>query len=316
MEDSLTEYAVLMEYYNKYVNEKQEYYNLEQWVSEQESSASIKQMVYGEENLENWDTNDFTMMEAVGVVPYLAQAQTIQLGDIKETSEYIISNTTSAYVYPIICDGEDLELTAIFDDSDRLLNIVSTDTINEHGYVYTWDSVYDFWGVTDCEAELDKVYDITLDCYDEGYTTVAKAYFKDYKTFTSDESHPEKSGYIWKTVDLYIYGGDEQCTEHGISIYETLDDYNNNFVSYDRDSGIFDIIYNHEEYTDCQFQKETLNDYVDVEQFGWTDAMFYKYSISVLVPEGYNDFVYGICNSTFKNSSQANVDNFLYFRFQ
>ena len=77
IQDSLTEYAVLMQYYNNYVNNNQTYYDLEQWVSEQESSDAIKQMTYGVTDLETYDTNDYIMMEAARVVPNLSQVKNI-----------------------------------------------------------------------------------------------------------------------------------------------------------------------------------------------------------------------------------------------
>lgn len=318
--DGLAEYAVLVQYYNNYVNNNQTYYDLEQWVSEQESSDAIKQMTCGVTDLETYDTNDYMMMEAVRVVPYLSQVKNIDLGEIEETTDYEISQSKSAYAYPIICDGEDLKLTAVFDENDRLMNIVSTDLFYDQGYVVlTWPTTFDFWGLSKCKAELDKVYDVTMDCYDEGYTTAAKVYFTDYDTFTSDDNHPAKDGYIWKTVKCYVYAGDENCVEHGLTVYRHVDDCNNNFDfdSFDKEKGVLHVFYNEEEYTDCEFHEEYKQDYEAAEQFGWDEAMYYEYNISILVPEGYNDFVWGVYNNhSFEYFSDATPENFIYFQFE
>lgn len=320
IQDSLTEYAVLMQYYNNYVNNNQTYYDLEQWVSEQESSDAIKQMTYGVTDLETYDTNDYMMMEAARVVPYLSQVKNIDLGEIEETTDYEISQSKSVYVYPIICDGEDVKLTAVFDENDRLMNIVSTDLFYDQGYaVHTWPTVFDFWGLSKCKAELDKVYDVTMDCYDEGYTTAAKVYFTDYSTFTSDDTHPAKDGYIWKTVKCYVYAGDENCVEHGLKVNKHMDDCNNNFDfdSFDKEKGVLHVFYNEEEYTDCEFHEEYKQDYEAAEQFGWDEAMYYEYNISILVPEGYNNFVWGVYNNhSFEYFSDATPENFIYFQFE
>lgn len=243
--DSLTEYAVLMQYYDSYVNDSKGYYDLEEWISEQESSTAIKEMVYKESDIEQYNTNDYTMMEAIGLSPYLSQAKSIELGEMKETSEYVISKVPSAYVYPLICDGKDFELSAVFDENDRLLNIVSTDRIyDEGGFVYTWDSVYDFWGTDACRAVIDEVYDLPLACYDNTHTTMAKVYFSNYQVFSSDDTHPAKEGFVWKTVDCHVYAGDANCREYGISIYKTYGDCNNYEVSVSKESDDLSIVYN------------------------------------------------------------------------
>ena len=113
-------YATAIEYYDHYVNNNGEYYDLETWLSTQENSDAIasKYFILGED----YETNNTLLFEAIGLIAYMKACETVEPIELIETSEYVISGITSAYAIPLNCD-DDVDLTAVFDADGRLLNI-------------------------------------------------------------------------------------------------------------------------------------------------------------------------------------------------
>lgn len=113
-------WATGINYYNHYVNENGEYYDLQEWVASQADSDSIVKSIAGMEEESN--TNKVLLFEAVGIIAYIKSCESVKPIELIETSEYTISGVQSAYAIPLDCDG-DTALTAVFDSEGNLLNI-------------------------------------------------------------------------------------------------------------------------------------------------------------------------------------------------
>lgn len=181
---------------------------------------------------------------------------------------------------------------------------------------------YEKWGIDTYAAELDKVYDIDIECYDNTEkTTVAKIIFTNYQTFKSDENHPAKEGYEWKTLDIKAIVGDDNATNYGykFSTARWFDDYYK-WIDNNEDNR-FSVNYNGIEYTDCEYYLDVDNSgWEKKEQFGWINTLTLVDTVSILVPEGYDGFIWGYYNnkSNFMDveTKDASPDDYIFFRFE
>ncbi len=125
MKDSGTAWAMASFYYNQYVNAEGYLYNFSSWMLQQPSSDSIRALVPGLDEAES--TNELLMMEAICTISYITSFEKTTVGEVYETTEYVVSGTQSAYAANIILDGVESEkLTAVFDEKGNMLNICST----------------------------------------------------------------------------------------------------------------------------------------------------------------------------------------------
>lgn len=181
--------------------------------------------------------------------------------------------------------------------------------------------------------ELDQEYDYKTLCNDDlAYATVGKAKFSNYRTFDSDETHPAKEGYEWKTVDITLSVGDENAYNYGISSSFRDEDYydilKHDSTAQDDEAGMFHftVNWNGIDYTECCgiFETEGWG--------GWTDntnPIYEDWELinilqcreSVLVPTGYDGFVWGVINKAVESESEQyiyeldNTDS-LFFRMK
>ena len=131
-----TIYAIGIEYYNNYVNNNGEHYNMAIWMSNQSSEESVRNKYFTEELGVSYNTNNKLLMEAIAVANYLKNCKSVEGLEVVETAEYIVNDIKSAYAIPLNCDG-DTSLTAVFDENNNLLQIWTPDGWD--GYVFTFE---------------------------------------------------------------------------------------------------------------------------------------------------------------------------------
>lgn len=87
---------------------------------------------------EETDKSQVYMLTATTMAATLAQYEnSITYGEIFETIEYkMLNGMTSAYAVPILLDGVDYGIIAVFDKDDLLLNIISTDDSQKETWYY------------------------------------------------------------------------------------------------------------------------------------------------------------------------------------
>lgn len=155
-------------------------------------------------------------------------------------------------------------------------------------------------------------------------TTVAKIWATNYQVFESDDTHPAKEGYEWKTVEFHIVGGDENSAIYGYSTPDFRGDYYH--FSRGEDLNYFGVSYNGIDYSEC----ESYDDLEDLgwderadyeEQFGWLWTWKRVYNVDALVPKGHDGFLAGIYNfrSNFlevDDYTEVDTNDYRYFRFQ
>lgn len=180
-------------------------------------------------------------------------------------------------------------------------------------------------------AKLDVVYDLEMPCngdYAEEYSMVSKVMFTNYNVFDSDENHPAKDGYEWRTVEMICVAGDQNARDYGFHYKWWIVDY---YWSGDfRDGGegrTFTINYNGVDYTECWYICDvTGNGWEDNEQYGWPRTNTKHYTISALVPKGDDGLIFGLYDWTADcwESGPNDVEDwesipseeYLFFRFE
>lgn len=115
-------YATTIIYYNNYVNNNMEYYDLTDWFSEQENEVSILSMIPNFESVEEYTTYDTLLLEAISLLAYMDNCETIEGKEVVEYTDWTVSGIQTAYSIILVCDGEEM-LEAVFDTEGHLLNI-------------------------------------------------------------------------------------------------------------------------------------------------------------------------------------------------
>lgn len=166
--------------------------------------------------------------------------------------------------------------------------------------------------LTEYLVELDKEYDYVTMCNeDTSYTTVGKAVFSNYRTYTSDSIHPEKEGYEWKSVDISILYSDENAWEYGVSVSVYADDYYDDVRWYDE--GV--INYCGVDYTDWIFTTDNTDGFS-----GWENhENRYFATFSVQVPIGYDGLLLTLMNDQIDDWTyigELKGTSPLFFRFE
>ena len=178
----------------------------------------------------------------------------------------------------------------------------------------------------ECIVELNQIYDAKIKCYDdEEKTTSPKLVFSNYNVFESDENHPAKEGYEWKTVDFTMFFYDENALNYGwggdFVCYENFYDIQTNYDTMSlSEDGVytFTVNYNGQDYEECCIYESAIDRMMfDNEGKSSTRA----YTIHVLSPKGYDGFIYGIRNAQIEWSEEQSIydlDNTdtLFFQFR
>lgn len=167
-------------------------------------------------------------------------------------------------------------------------------------------------------AVLDRTYDFEMPCDDDlDETTVTKVSFTNYQTFISDDTHSEKDGYEWKTLDINIVVGDPNGLKYGFMVDYYYEDYYYNCD--DNEWEKFTVNFNDVDYP-CEFYVENgTNGWEKKEQYGWKETMTVLYRIHVLLPEEYDGFIFGLydSHSNFMDLGDysGSSEDYIYFRF-
>ncbi|MDO4332732.1 MAG: hypothetical protein Q4C58_08605 [Eubacteriales bacterium] len=179
---------------------------------------------------------------------------------------------------------------------------------------------YETWGIAQNAAELDKVYDMEFPCHQNPTkSTLGKVTFTNYQTFSSDDTHEAKDGYEWKSVEITVVFGDDNTWDYGYEISLYSDDYYHWIDNENAEDGYFTINYNGVEYSDCQCYAE--GDLNETEgKFDWDATVTTTYKVEILVPVGYDGFIWALYDEQGMPSEtevkDANPEDYIYFRFQ
>lgn len=134
-----------------------------------------------------------------------------------------------------------------------------------------------------CSAEENVEYEyISICSSDPAKETVGTVVFSDYNTFASDESHPAREGYEWKTVVITQTFSDDNANNYGCVGFAPSFDY---YLGVDFETIGNTLTYNGVEYSECEVHWSSLKGewesqtYCSITQFEF------------LVPVGYDGIV-------------------------
>ena len=126
-------------------------------------------------------------------------------------------------------------------------------------------------------------------------TTTAQATVIDYRVFDSDETHPAKDGYEWRTATFEVLFSDENAWNYGMSVGHCLEDYYT--IQFHEDTAVQNDDYT--TYTVNYYGEELPYDcYVSSEFSPWQDNRTRTFTLTcfVQVPRGYDGVVLGLRN--------------------
>lgn len=86
-------------------------------------------------------------------------------------------------------------------------------------------ATYEGYPIETIDVQLGVAYDYVAACYIEGYTTVGKLTWDNYRVFASDDSHEAVEGYQWHSVTVSIVFSDRAAQRYGFIVQSALDDY-------------------------------------------------------------------------------------------
>ncbi len=164
-----------------------------------------------------------------------------------------------------------------------------------------------------CDAKEDEVYEYTTYCWDnKSVKTTGRLVFSEYETFESDEDHPAKDGYEWKTVRVTITFDDDNAFNYGMQVRGQLRDYYkvNEEVDEDWDGKEkeFTVNFNGIEYECKQRMTGGFDDWVNHERH-------YDVVFDFLVPKGYDGETLSYYSSEFEDEELAvRIENSVRFR--
>ena len=138
-------------------------------------------------------------------------------------------------------------------------------------------AAFEEYGIV-CDVEENVEYDYLSMDYPVSKEIPGKAVFTDYNTFTSDETHPEKEGYEWKSITISTVFDD--LSDWGVSQLTGVFDY---YTGNDIDD-VNVITYNGAEYT--------IEEIFKVLRTEWQgDTYYYSVQYDIHVPVGYDGIV-------------------------
>lgn len=133
-EDFRPKHATVTNYLYDYVNKNSGYYELGSYLTSHTYDEIIDKYSSNLRN-ESVDTDMVTMMEAPGVIPYLLEnLDNLTFGDLisgEECTAAPVSDVKVYYEMPILINNEKCGVTAVFDESGNLLNLI---TVDEEGW--------------------------------------------------------------------------------------------------------------------------------------------------------------------------------------
>lgn len=130
-------YGAIINYYWSYINEDSGYYDIGEWISNQEDDAALFS-----KNIFRWSgsvTNDKCLMEFIGVMNFMNRCDQIIGTDIIEADENTpMQYLNPSYYIPLNCDGNTYFI-AVFDTDGNLLNVCNMDESEDYSvYIPTY----------------------------------------------------------------------------------------------------------------------------------------------------------------------------------
>lgn len=145
----------------------------------------------------------------------------------------------------------------------------------------------------ECTAQEGVTYEYSSVCYaDTSVYTVGELTFSDYKIFESDETHPAKDGYEWRTLHAQVLFNDDNAWVHGATYANFLVDYYedgaDSEVNLSPEYGVpYTTSFNGIDYTECMHL-------YDSSTCGWVGRQIsFDFDFAFLVPVGYDGAVVG-----------------------
>lgn len=126
--------TVLTYYYNNRINNNEDWYDIAEWVSQFETEDDmINQFSYFGGN---GDSNEDFMSGVIAYASTISKADEITFGEPEyEIDHYEFPNGVVAYyTMPIIIDGNDYGLDAVFDEDGNLINVWDFDTNGDYSF--------------------------------------------------------------------------------------------------------------------------------------------------------------------------------------
>lgn len=133
-EHAEAKWATVANYFYDYVNNESGYYNLGEYLTSHTYDEIIDRFFSKLRN-ESVDTDIVTMLEAPGVLPYLLEnLDNLSFGDLvsgEDCTAKPVSGIEVYYEMAILLNGEKCGVTAVFDKSGMILNLI---TVDEDGW--------------------------------------------------------------------------------------------------------------------------------------------------------------------------------------
>lgn len=201
-------------------------------------------------------------------------------------------------------------------------------------FKYKLESDFEKYDIKGIFMETGQSYDYVTSCNPELYfgkagkhKTIGQATIADYQTFSSDETHEEKEGYEWKTVEMRVLFSDENANKYGIMVggpthedYYDIDGHDLSLKKQEDGSVTFHVNWDGTEYTECCCK---------IISGGWgewagenPDAFVtFSAEMEFLLPEGYDGIVLSLYDKTKDWKDGMHIydiadENTLFFRLQ
>lgn len=138
-------YSILQGYYGNRINNDEDWYDIKEWVAQFDSEDDLNYEFSEAEEDGNVYAVDSYMYTVAYYAATIANADEITFGEPVEDNFEYSGGYESAYMMPIILDGNDYNIYAIFDAEGNLINIDDTNLdMPEEAYVYTWGVDVDY----------------------------------------------------------------------------------------------------------------------------------------------------------------------------
>ena len=131
-------YGAILNYYWNYINEDSGYYDIGEWIDNQENNADLFSNIICKWPKENDNTNDKCMLEFIGIMNFMNQCNQIVGTDVIEADENTpMQYLNPSYYIPLNCDGN-TNFAAVFDSEGNLLNVCNFDDEDMSVYIPTY----------------------------------------------------------------------------------------------------------------------------------------------------------------------------------
>ncbi len=155
-----------------------------------------------------------------------------------------------------------------------------------------------------CDAKENETYDYTTYCWEnKSVKTTGHLVFSDYKTFESDEDHPAKDGYEWKSVHAVITFDDDNAFAYGMQVRGQMRDYyavdEDDDENWEGEDQQFSVNFNGVDYEEC-IRRMTGGFDNWVNQVRHYDVVF-----DFLLPKGYDGQTVSYYSSEFEDQEVA-----------